>query len=683
MTQAYEANSDETSPDSGSSNGLRISIATKLVLSFLLVIVVSGAIFTVVGILLISNHIQADAHEQAVRDLESAQEVYFDRLDHLKNVVVTTAGNTRIQDALTSRNMERVADELLGIRFREELDILTVTDSDGTVLLRASDLGSSGDDIRHEELVKSVFVNRDATASTVTISNDDLRMESGLLADRASQANANMPESERFQDGTESEVLMMGAAAPIFDYQGSLIGVVQGGKLLNTDRDLICGINSSVFDGAEYEGEHVGFVALYQNDVAILNCPAEGDSTELIGTSLTEEVYGQVVELGVPWVGRDYVADSMYVTAYEPIRNSKNEIIGILQVGKLEQVYLDIRNQIIVAFLAVTLIGAFIAMLFAYFIAKRISGPIMKLVSASSILAHGDLEARIETSSMSHDELEEMAIAFNSMASALQERDERLREFAATSIGRAERLALIGKLSANVAHELNNPLQGIVTYSHLLIERTPEEHPSIDYIQKIVVQANRCRDIIRGLLDFARQGEHVKTLNDVNIVLHDSISLLEGQALFHNIEIIKEFDAKLPLALIDPSQIERVFINMIINAAEAMDGEGRLTLKTRSGPSREYVVVEIADTGHGISKTNLRRIFDPFFTTKEVGRGTGLGLAISYGIVKDHGGTISVDSRVRMGTTFSIRFPVKEDVIVPDGIELPDRGKELTLLSEL
>jgi two-component system NtrC family sensor kinase len=108
-----------------------------------------------------------------------------------------------------------------------------------------------------------------------------------------------------------------------------------------------------------------------------------------------------------------------------------------------------------------------------------------------------------------------------------------------------------------------------------------------------------------------------------------------------------------------------------------------LTLKTRSGPSREYVVVEIADTGHGISKTNLRRIFDPFFTTKEVGRGTGLGLAISYGIVKDHGGTISVDSRVRMGTTFSIRFPVKEDVIVPDGIELPDRGKELTLLSEL
>jgi two-component system NtrC family sensor kinase len=682
MTQVYEVNRDIPSPESGSSSGIRISIATKLVLSFLLVIVVSGAIFTVVGIMLISNHIQADSREQAANDLESAQEVYLERLDHINNVVVTTASNTRIQDALTSRNMERVADELLGIKFREELDILTVTDSDGTVLLRASDLGSSGDNIRHEELIKGVLSDGEAVASTVIISNDDLRMESRLLAERASEVYTNLTDNESLTN-VEAKVMMMGAAAPVFDYQGALIGVVQGGKLLDTDRDLVCDINRSVFDGAEYEGEPVGFVTIYQDDVAIHNCPAEGDSTELVGTLLSDEVYDQVVGMGEPWVGRDYVADSTYVAAYEPIRNSQNEIIGILQIGTLEQVYLDIRNQIIIAFLVVTLIGAFIAMLFAYFISKRISGPIMKLVSASSNLAHGDLEARIETSSMSRDELEEMAIAFNAMAAALQERDERLREFAATRIGRAERLALIGKLSANVAHELNNPLQGIVTYSHLLIERTPDEHPSIDYIQKIVVQANRCRDIIRGLLDFARQGEHVKTLNDLGIVLQDSISLLERQALFHNIEIIKEFDAKMPMALIDPSQIERVFINMIINAAEAMDGEGRLTLKTWSGPSREYVVVEIADTGHGISKANLRRIFDPFFTTKEVGRGTGLGLAISYGIIKDHGGTISVDSRVGKYTTFTIRFPTKENVVLPDGIELPDRGKELTLLSEL
>lgn len=683
MTQTYERIGDRTSQGSGSNDGIRISIATKLVLSFLLVIVFLGLVFTAVGILLISNHIQADARAQAAGDINSAREVYLDRLDQLKNVVATTAGNNRIQDAITSLNMERVADELLGIRFREELDILTVTDSDGTVLLRASDLGSSGDNVRHEELFKSVFLDRELVASTVTISNEDLARESGLLADRVFQASSELPESERLQHGAATDAMMLGATAPIFDIQGSLIGTIMAGVLLNTDHDLICGINRSIFNSAEYEGKDVGFVSIYQNDVAILSCPEEVDSTELVGIFLPDNVYDQVMETGESWIGGNLVAESTYLTAIEPIRNSKDEVIGFLQIGKLEQVYLDIRNQIIVAFLVVTLIGALVAMLFAYYIAQRISGPIKDLVSASSNLAHGDLNARIETSSMSNDELAEMAIAFNAMAETLQERDERLRELATTRIGQAERLALIGKLSANVAHELNNPLQGIVTYSHLLIERTPEDHPNIDFIQKIVVQANRCRDIIRGLLDFARHGEHVKSLSNVNIVLHDSISLLENQALFHNIVIVKEFDAVMPLAWIDPSGIERVFINMIMNAAEAMDGEGQLTLKTRAGHSGDYVVIKIEDTGHGIAKSNLKRIFDPFFTTKEVGRGTGLGLAISYGIVKDHGGTISVESKVGTSTTFTVRLPVKESVIVPQGIEIPARGKELTLLSEL
>ena len=134
---------------------------------------------------------------------------------------------------------------------------------------------------------------------------------------------------------------------------------------------------------------------------------------------------------------------------------------------------------------------------------------------------------------------------------------------------------------------------------------------------------------------------------------------------------------QLPLVMLDPSRIERVFINLIMNAAEAMDGEGLLTLKTRKGRTGDYVVITISDTGPGISPANLNRIFDPFFTTKEVGRGTGLGLAISYGIIKDHGGTISVASRTGECTTFVVRLPVQEGVKVPGGIEVPEKVKEL------
>ena len=223
----------------------------------------------------------------------------------------------------------------------------------------------------------------------------------------------------------------------------------------------------------------------------------------------------------------------------------------------------------------------------------------------------------------------------------------------------AERLALIGQLSANVAHELNNPLQGIVTFSHLLLEDHKCDDPAhTDGLKKIVGQADRCREIIRGLLDFSRQRKPDKTICNINSVLENCVSLLEKQALFHNIKIVKNLQVDLPMTVVDPSQIERVFINLIVNAAEAMDGNGQLTLTTFFNAKNETVEIDIKDTGSGIREEDMEKIFDPFFTTKDVGHGTGLGLAISYGIVKSHKGNLSVKSIEGKGTTFTIVLPV-------------------------
>jgi signal transduction histidine kinase len=222
----------------------------------------------------------------------------------------------------------------------------------------------------------------------------------------------------------------------------------------------------------------------------------------------------------------------------------------------------------------------------------------------------------------------------------------------------SERLALIGQLSANVAHELNNPLQGIVTYSHLLLEGEVCDDKTRLSLQKIVTQANRCRDIIRGLLDFSRQRKPDKTLCNVNTILEECVSLLENQALFHNVRIEMALDKGLPLVVIDPSQIERVFINLIVNAAEAMNGNGNITLTTGYKPDDQKIEIYCIDTGSGISAENLEKIFDPFFTTKETGHGVGLGLAISYGVVKEHKGEILVESEDGKGTTFIVRLPI-------------------------
>lgn len=222
----------------------------------------------------------------------------------------------------------------------------------------------------------------------------------------------------------------------------------------------------------------------------------------------------------------------------------------------------------------------------------------------------------------------------------------------------SERLALIGQLAANVAHELNNPLQGIVTYSHLLLERNSLDDPTKQSLQKIVVQANRSRDIIRGLLDFSRQRKPDKTLCNINNLVDEALSFFENQALMHNIQVITRLDNDLPSIVIDPSQVQRVFINMIVNAAEAMNGTGKLSISTLCDKVKGCIEITFSDTGSGISEENLEKIFDPFFTTKETGHGVGLGLAISYGIIKEHGGTISVESEVGKGTTFMVRLPI-------------------------
>jgi signal transduction histidine kinase len=221
----------------------------------------------------------------------------------------------------------------------------------------------------------------------------------------------------------------------------------------------------------------------------------------------------------------------------------------------------------------------------------------------------------------------------------------------------SEKMASLGKLAAGIAHEINNPLGGILIYSSLMMEDLPEGDSKRGDLARIVQEASRCKDIVKSLLEFARQTEPKMEPTDINRAITDGLFFLENQALFHNIKIIKNLDPFLPFIRGNASQLKQVLINIIVNAAEAMHGNGTFTITSYPSPDRKGIILEFADTGEGISEENLTRIFDPFFTTKEVGKGTGLGLATSYGIIEDHGGRISVRSKVGEGTTFTIELP--------------------------
>jgi PAS domain S-box-containing protein len=219
-----------------------------------------------------------------------------------------------------------------------------------------------------------------------------------------------------------------------------------------------------------------------------------------------------------------------------------------------------------------------------------------------------------------------------------------------------EKMASLGLLAAGVAHEVNTPLTGISSFTQMLMDQTPESDGRVQLLEKIERQTERASKIVNSLLNFARQGRSDFISVDLNEVVGDVLSLLEHQLTRGRIKVRKELESDLPKVLGDENKLQQVFLNLILNAQEAMPSGGWLTIKTASNGAQ--VVAEISDTGHGISKEDVKRIYDMFFTTKKAGRsGTGLGLAITYGIIQEHAGQIYVDSAIGNGTSFQIKLP--------------------------
>ena len=649
---------------------IRLSIVTKLTLSFLSIILLSNLIFTIVGIQIINNRIIEEAQERVRNDLNAAREIYQGRLQHVEDAVEFTTVRLFMGDILRGDVRQEYLDELVRFEGSESIDVLTITDNTGKVVLRVNNPTMTGDDQSLDEIVRVVLMTWAPASGTTIVSAEELELESPALAEQAHFKFIETPMARVRPETDETDGMMLKAAAPIFDAEGNFIGVVYGGILLNRNYDIVDKVKATVFQNVVYEGKDIGTATIFQDDVRISTNVKDNRGARATGTRIQEDVYNQVMIKQEPWVGRAYVVTDWYITAYEPIRNINGKVIGILYVGILEQKYADIQNQTVLVFVGITLAGAALTTIIALWVSRQISSPIRNLVDASKQLANGNLEAKVELTS--GDELGKLSYRFNQMAAALRERDERLKEFTKRKIMESERLAIVGQLAANVAHELNNPLQGIVTYSSLLLEKDICDEPSRQNIEKIVTQANRCRVIIRGLLDFSRQKKPVKTLTNINALLRGCISLVENQAQFHNINTVQNIDESLPMIVIDPSQIERVFLNLIINAAEAMNGGGTLTLTTCFGINAKNIEIEVKDSGHGISGENMERIFNPFFTTKEVGHGVGLGLAISYGIVKEHNGEITVESEIGKGAKFTVSLPIITKVSEEDGTKIKD-----------
>ena len=461
------------------------------------------------------------------------------------------------------------------------------------------------------------------------------------------------PQSIEIKEKELSDGMVLRAAYPIFDKQGNLLGALVGGILLNRDYAIVDTIKETVYQDETYRGRDMGFATIFLGGVRISTNVMTLDERRAVGTIVSKEVYDRVIGEGKDWIGRAFVVNDWYISSYTPIRDIDKNIIGMLYTGILEAKYRDMKLQTTWLFLGITTLGMVIAFFISFSLGQSIIRRIRILKQATEAISSGNLEYQLPPGSSSgFDMLDE---AFNNMAKSLKDRDDRLQQ-AFQRITRTERLASLGQMAAGVAHEINNPLGGILLYSNLVLEEMTDDNASRENMEKIIYQTDRCKKIVQNLLDFARtpSGDMVKL--SINNVIMTSLNLVKDQSMFLGIEVTTNLAENLPEIRGDISRLEEVFLNLFINAADAMEGDGVLRISTRLS-STNSIKIYISDNGKGIDKAYLPHIFEPFFTTKDPGQGTGLGLSITYGIIQKHNGLIDVESKPGEGTTFIITLP--------------------------
>jgi signal transduction histidine kinase len=349
-----------------------------------------------------------------------------------------------------------------------------------------------------------------------------------------------------------------------------------------------------------------------------------------------------------------------YTTAGEPMVGGLahiqiSDLVAGVEIPKAAA-YLTARellNSLIIVSFVLLIVSAVLSLLGSRLITRRLE----HLSKATEIVAKGQFNVKLAASTS--DEIGELANSFNKMASELDSREKALQD-AQSALVQSEKMAAFGQLGAGIAHEIKNPLAGILGLAQLTKRKMNESEPAYKNMEIIEKETNRCTAIIQNLLKFARQEKVDYGPVDLNQVATDAMAIVEHQLEMNKVKLIPELTDNLPIISGNANQIQQVLINLMINAQQAMDGRsGEVNVATVAG-GNGHIQIKVRDNGPGMPEDVRAKIFEPFFTTKPVGKGTGLGLSVSYGIIKEHKGEIEVDSAPGEGTTFVMTFPLGE-----------------------
>jgi signal transduction histidine kinase len=322
----------------------------------------------------------------------------------------------------------------------------------------------------------------------------------------------------------------------------------------------------------------------------------------------------------------------------------------------------EAANRIQLQSLIVGLIILVIALNLILLISGKVTKPLVQLAQSMGKVGRGEFSARIKVKSK--DEIGKLAGMYNKMLQELEDRDREI-DRAKQKLIQSEKMSAFGQMSAGIAHEVKNPLAGILGYAQIVKKKLDDRPELVSHLEIIEKETVRCKEIVENLMRFARQEKAQLQRIDINRTVKDAVRLVEHQISVSGIKITQMYALESAPIFIkgNTNQIQQVMLNLMLNAQHSMESKGTLTVSTHFDEKNQRVMIVVSDTGCGMSGEVQARIFEPFFTTKGVGKGTGLGLSVSIGIVKDHRGAIEVESEVGKGSTFTISLPCDENAL--------------------
>ena len=650
-----------------------VSLRAKITATFTLIVVGGTVASTLIGSQIITNALLNQARTRGLQGLEAARTIYADHLTAVKDEVVRASTTAALEAAIQGGSPDVLAGALARAKTAAGLSFLGYVDARRTQAVRSSGDGAASEVTEPLKDPIGQALKGHTVTSTELLDRDALAAESPAMAAEGLVRLAVPADLGGVRSPDLTAALVLFAAVPV-KVGGATVGALYGGTLLNNRSDIVDRVEMLLYGGETYGDRQIGTISILLGDVWISTNVIRAPGIRATGITLAPDIARPVLRDGRKWSGLASVLNYWWVASCEPIRNHSGHVVGALYVGILEAPVLAARTQVMQTFLVVCLVGLLIVFALTYLLTRTTIHPLEEMVEATKRIAAGDLDVSVNVAS--RDEVGALAVSFNHMLASLKTMNREVQEWAHTleekvrertaelvsvqaRMVQSEKLASVGRLAAGVAHGINNPLGGILSLTMLALEDMPPDHPLRTDMDTIVKQTLRCRDIVKGLLDFSRQSETQAAMTDVTPVVDSTLALLERQPIFQNIRVVRNLQPNLPPVLIDPGQLQEIIVNIVLNGVDAMEEHGRLTVEATADAEAGEIVIRIIDTGKGIPPEAMPFLFEPFFTTKKVGKGTGLGLAIVHGVVTRAGGRVEATSAPG-ATTFTIRLPNAE-----------------------